>query len=247
MRRQCREWPEGAVNAEVESLIEEESRPGDAVIFTDRSVVRGTKSGWGYSARVNGQNVKEDSGAFQLTTSSMDMEVKAITQALRWLSTSIYKRAVVVTDSMSTLTKIQKGFLYSDWITTIKDSQIEKVSWIFCPGHASVKGNERADQLAGEALVQGSMTLDPPTVLNLVKEMIASKNKDQSHTLQMLIEKDVQAGEGRKVELRGQARRITNQLMMSTISRNTLKWTLQRRGEEIWTCSDCKDPDSGPK
>ena len=126
MGRQCREWPEGAVNAEVESLIEEESRPGDAVIFTDGSVLRGTKSGWGYSARVNGQNVKEDSGAFQLTTSSMDMEVKAITQALRWLSTSIYKRAVVVTDSMSTLTKIQKGFLYSDWIKTITDSQIEK-------------------------------------------------------------------------------------------------------------------------
>ena len=91
------------------------------------------------------------------------------------------------------------------------------------------------------------MTLDPPTVLNLVKEMIGSKNQDQSHTLQMLIEKDVQSGEGRKVELRGQARRITNQLMMSTISRNTLKWTLQRRGEQIWTCSDCKDPDSGPK
>ena len=34
--------------------------------------------GWAYSARINDEQVHEDAGAFQLTTSSMDMKVKAI-------------------------------------------------------------------------------------------------------------------------------------------------------------------------
>ena len=41
------------------------------VVFTDGSVLRGVKSGWGFSARVDGVIVAEDSGAFAQTTSSM--------------------------------------------------------------------------------------------------------------------------------------------------------------------------------
>ena len=73
------------------------------MIFTDGSVQRGTKSGWAYSARIDDEQVHEDAGAFQLTTSSMDMEVKAIT-------------------------KVEKGSLYSDLIAAIKDSQLERIT-----------------------------------------------------------------------------------------------------------------------
>ena len=55
------------------------------VIFTDGSVKRGIKSGWAYSARVNGVVVAEASGAFVQTTSSMCMEVRAISEAVQWL------------------------------------------------------------------------------------------------------------------------------------------------------------------
>ena len=97
-------------------------------------------------------------------------------------------------------------------------------------------------------MVQGSMTLDPPAVLIMVKEKLQGKRKDdKSHTLQMIVEKDVQCGEGRKAELRDPGRRITNQLLMNTISRHTLRWILQRRGEQIWTSSFYDDPDSRPK
>ena len=61
--RECREWAPGATHAEVETLIEENSQPGDVIIFTDGSVVRDRKSGWAYSARVNGKTVSEDSKA----------------------------------------------------------------------------------------------------------------------------------------------------------------------------------------
>ncbi len=52
--KECREWPPGAADAEVEALIEEWEIPGGAVIFTDGSVVRGVKSGWAFMARENG-------------------------------------------------------------------------------------------------------------------------------------------------------------------------------------------------
>ena len=151
--RECRERPAQAVNGEILAIVEENTRSGDAVIFTDGSVQRGRKSGWAFSARVDGRVVEEASGAFELTTSSMVMEVKAISEALQWVATRGFKHVLVATDSMSTLQKIRSGSLYIDWIDAINKSHLRKITWLFCPGHAGVKGNERADELAGNASV----------------------------------------------------------------------------------------------
>ena len=113
--RECREWPTGATNAEILTLVEEHSRPGVVVVFTDGSVLRGVKSGWGFSARVDGVIVAEDSGAFAQTTSSMCMEVRAITEALEWLRDSGHAHVIFVTDSMSTLDLVRQGMHYADW------------------------------------------------------------------------------------------------------------------------------------
>ena len=53
--------------------------------------------------------------------------------------------------------------------------------------------------------------------------------------------------EGRKSDLRGPARRYSNQLLMETVSMPTLRWTLLRRGEEIWSSPFSDDPNSGNK
>ncbi len=92
----------------MEAIIAEQSREGDAVIFTDGSVQRSIKSGWAYAVRMNGETVAEGSGAVDITTSSMLMEVKAVTEALRYHQINHLKRAIIVTDSMSTLKKISK-------------------------------------------------------------------------------------------------------------------------------------------
>ena len=73
--QECREWAEGETDRAVQAIIAEQSREGDAVIFTDGSVQRGIKSGWAYTVRVNGETVAEGSGAVEITTSSMLMEV----------------------------------------------------------------------------------------------------------------------------------------------------------------------------
>ena len=53
--------------------------------FTDGSVKRGEKSRMCYTVRVKYLVVAEGSGAVEITTSSMEMEIKATTVALRWL------------------------------------------------------------------------------------------------------------------------------------------------------------------
>ena len=86
-------------------------------MFTDGSVVRGTKSGWAFSARDGDSlvRVREMSGATEVTTSSMYMEVIAITESLKWLKDTAFESATIVTDSLCTLEKVRNGMLYADW------------------------------------------------------------------------------------------------------------------------------------
>ena len=145
----CREWAPGDTYAKVETLIEENSRAGDVIVFTDGSVVRGKKSGWAYTARVDGKTVSEDLAACNFTMASMMTEINAVTLALTWLKDAYYSRVVIVTDSLSTLEKVRQGNLHADWVSLINQSSIQRIVWIYCPGHAGVKGNEVADRLAG--------------------------------------------------------------------------------------------------
>ena len=93
--RECREWAPGAANAEIEATISEISGPEDAIMFTDGSVKRREKSGWAFTARVNGTTTGEGSGAVDTTASSMAMEVKAATEALRFLSETSHRKAII--------------------------------------------------------------------------------------------------------------------------------------------------------
>ena len=242
--RECRDWAPGETDKAVESIIEEVSGTGDAVAFTDGSVQRGVKSGWAFTIRVDGQTVGEGSGAVEVTTSSMQMEVKAITEALRYIQLNQHSKAVIVTDSMSTLEKVKKEYLHADWMKIFSDSKLEKIIWIFSPGHAGVRGNERADELAGTAPIDNNYVLDPTTVLQTIKEhLIQQRPPSSSHSVAILKDKNVQAGEGASNDSRGASRRRQNQLLLETISLHTLRWTLLMREEQMWECPECQSSD----
>ena len=102
----------------MEELIKQYSSNEDAIVFTDGSVKRGEKSGWAYTVRVRGETIAEGSGAVEMTTSSMLMEIKAISEALIYLQENRIKNAVIVTDSMSTLQKVKKEYMYVDCLKT---------------------------------------------------------------------------------------------------------------------------------
>ena len=89
-------------------------------MFTDGSVKRGVNSDRGFTVRMHGTIVAEISGAVDISTSSMLMEVKAITEALHYLIENQHRRAAIVTYSMRSLQKIQKKYLYLDWVRIIK-------------------------------------------------------------------------------------------------------------------------------
>ena len=110
------------------------------------------------------------------------------------------------------------------------------------PGHAGVSGNERADVLAGTAPLDDNYILDPPTVIQLVKEhLIQKRPPSSSHTVAILKSKNVQAGEGASSNSRGALRRRQNQLLLETVSLSTLRWSLLMR--QTWACPDCESPD----
>ena len=126
--RDCRNWEAGKTDEAVEAIISENCRAGDYIVFTDGSVKRGVRSGWGYTIRVDDATEHEDSGGIRLTTSSMIMEIKAITEALQYIKQNQQKRAIIVTDSMCTLSKIISGYLYADWLPIITNSSLEKLT-----------------------------------------------------------------------------------------------------------------------
>ena len=190
----------------------------------------------------------EGSGAVEVTTSSMVMEIKAVTEALKHLQQQQYTRAVIITDSMSTLQKVEKECMYADWLEPLRNSALERITWIFSPGHAGVTGNERADSLAGSAAINNDLVLDPPTVLQCVKEnLLQNRPPSSSYTVSRLQEKNVQPGEGVKCTLRGATRRRHNQLLTETISLHTLRWVLMERSERLWGCPCCDDLDASNK
>ncbi len=80
----------------VEALIEEWEIPGGAENFIDDTVVRGVESRWAFTTRENGHTVMERSGASNVTTSSMSMDVRTISETFSWRQDTIYDSAVIL-------------------------------------------------------------------------------------------------------------------------------------------------------
>ena len=55
--------------------------------------------------------------------------------------------------------------IYSDWVVSLKNIHLGRIMWMYCPGHAGVKGNVQADRLAGAADVKQGLTLGTSEVL----------------------------------------------------------------------------------
>ena len=237
--RHCREWPAGKTEAEIRQLIEENSKSHDLIIYTDGAVAEeANKSGWGYTVKQNGSTVQEDKGAYNITTSSLTMEVEAVSNALSWLVSRNDVRdthAIILTDSMNILHKIQTGMSTPEWQSSMSKLHLKRLLWVYCPGHAGVKGNERADRLAGQAKVAGSMKLGRSEVLRgLRRELKSLTEAEEHHTVDRLRERGVKRGSGRKSELKGRERGTINQTNIGTVSRATVRRLLRDGTERIW-------------
>ena len=90
------------------------------------------------------------------------MQVEAVIHALRWTASrgdSQTTHAILLTDSVSLLQKVKSGMGSPDWNVSTVDIHLRKLLWVYCPGHAGVKGNDRADRLAGKATLTSGLLL----------------------------------------------------------------------------------------
>ena len=98
----CREWQAGKANAEHQMLVEANSKH-DMVIYTDGSFTK-DPSDWGFTVKQGGRTVHEDSRSHRVMTSSLTMEIEAVTHAIQWLASqrdAQITHAIILTDSMN--------------------------------------------------------------------------------------------------------------------------------------------------
>ena len=113
----------------------------------------------------------------------MLMEVKAVTGALGYHREKQHKRAIIVSDSMSTFQNIQKENLYMVWVSSVSGSCLRRLILVFYPIHADVN-NERADNLTEKAIIDNNHTLDPATVIQCVTQQLVNfRPESTSYTL----------------------------------------------------------------
>ena len=113
------------------------------------------------------------------------------------------------------------------------DIHLRKLLWVYCPGHAGVKGNDRADRLAGKATLTSGSLLERFEVLRSLRHYLRAQSQGH-HTIDRLEERGVERGSTRRSSLIGRERAIVNQANIGTVSKVTLVKLLRDGMERIW-------------
>ena len=59
-----------------------------------------------------------------------------------------------------------------DWNVLMVDILLRKRLWVYYPGHAGVKGNDRTDRLAGKATLKSGLLLGRTEVLRSLRHYL---------------------------------------------------------------------------
>ena len=84
--------------------------------------------------------------------------------------------------------------IHSEWLDPLQRIRLNKVTWMYCPGHAGVKGNERADRLAGTATIEEGLLLGKSEVLRQLKKILQTNHRRKHHSIDLLLERGLQKG-----------------------------------------------------
>ena len=101
----------------------------DLIVYTDGSVTK-DHSGWGFTVKQGEATIHEDSAAYTVSTSSLTMELEAVTHALRCIASrgdSQTRHAIILTDSMSLPQKVKNGMGSPDRDVSMVDIHLRKL------------------------------------------------------------------------------------------------------------------------
>ena len=76
------------------------------------------------------------------------------------------------------------------------DTHLRNYLWVYRPGHAGVKGNDRADRLAGKAPITSGLLLGRSEVLMSLRHYLRAQSQGH-HTIDRLEEKGVERASAR--------------------------------------------------
>ena len=74
--------------------------------------------------------------------------------------------------SMDLLQKMESGMGCPGWLTAMHSLWLQRLLWIYCPGHTAVSGNERADRLASTADITSGLQLGSAEVLRDLRNFL---------------------------------------------------------------------------
>ena len=115
---------------------------------------------------------------------------------------------------------------------TTHSLRLQRLLWIYCPGHAGVSGNERADRLASTADITFGLQLGRAEVLRGLRNFL-NMDWPEHHSIDRLKERGVEKGSGRHSTLQGRERSVFNQANIGTVSRTTLGRLLRDGAERV--------------
>ena len=96
-----------------------------------------------------------------------------------------------------------------------------------------MKGNDRADRLAGKATLTSGLLLGRSEMLRSLRHYLRAQSQGH-HITDRLEESDVERGSATRSSLKGRERVIINQTNIGTVSKVTLVKLLRDGMERIW-------------
>ena len=106
--------------------------PEDLIAYHDGSVIK-DQSRWGFTVKRCATTIHEDS-LYTVSTSSLTMEVEAVTHALRWIASrgdSQTVHVIILTDQMSLLQKAKSGMRNQDCNISMVDIHLRKFLCVY--------------------------------------------------------------------------------------------------------------------
>ena len=64
-----------------------------------------------------------------------------------------------------------------EWHASMFGIHLPRILWVYRPGHAGVKGNDRADRLAGIATITGGLRLGRSEVLRSLRHYLLAQSQ----------------------------------------------------------------------
>jgi hypothetical protein len=117
-----------------------------------------------------------------------------------------------------------------EWLLSLTNSTLKSVTFIFVPGHAGIKRNERADRQASRASAQTGAAMDRSDILNALREIGCSSDSVQygvSESMDRLQDLLIKQVFSYREHHTGVSRRMINQHMTGTISIYTVRNLIQ--------------------